>query len=211
MILTHGYQWGVHGITIGGWGWKQGYLFNFPDFFKYTWMTLQENFLPYWHFKLFMMSVWPWFYLDRERYWLWILRTSSIQFHNELVFLPPHKPHYHIMDRYDGNTYFLKKGWIYRQRRMWFRRSMKYFSKRFTWKCGYFRLLLGLPSSVIVWCVRFFLCCCGLVFVPNLGSIGFLYIKSSGLVNYFSVSSAHDDVDDNSQYRYQCISQESML
>ena len=37
------------------------------------------------------------------------MRTSSIQFHNNLVLVPPRKPPNPVKDIYDGQTYDLKK------------------------------------------------------------------------------------------------------
>ena len=55
-----------------------------------------------------MMSIWPWLLLERGSYWVWSLRTSSIQCHSNLVLVPPRKPPYPVKDLYDGQTYDLK-------------------------------------------------------------------------------------------------------
>ena len=56
----------------------------------------------------FMMSMWPWTSLERESCWRWILRTNSIQCHNNQVLVPPCKPPNPVKDIYDGQTYDLK-------------------------------------------------------------------------------------------------------
>ena len=55
-----------------------------------------------------MMSMWPWISLARESCWIWILRTSYIQCHNNPVLFPSRKPPDPVKDIYDGQTYDLK-------------------------------------------------------------------------------------------------------
>ena len=52
-----------------------------------------------------------------------------------------------------------KQGWIYGRIWMWFQWSMEHLLRHFTWRCGYFSLLLGLPSSGIMWLGVVLLCC----------------------------------------------------
>ena len=52
-----------------------------------------------------MMLMWPWIFLERYSCWIWNLRTSSRQCHNNLVLVPPRKPPDHVKDLYDGQTY----------------------------------------------------------------------------------------------------------
>ena len=59
-------------------------------------------------FSLFMMSVRPWIFLDRENYWRWSLSTSSIKCHNNSVWVPPRKPPDPVKDFYGSKTYDLK-------------------------------------------------------------------------------------------------------
>ena len=54
------------------------------------------------------MSMWPWISLVRDSYWIWGLRTSSRQCHNNPVFVPPRKPPDHMKDLYDSQTYDMK-------------------------------------------------------------------------------------------------------
>ena len=62
-----------------------------------------------------MRSVWPGISLERESYWILILRISSSQCHsNPVLFLPCKTPD-PVKDLYDGHTYDLKTGvdvWI---------------------------------------------------------------------------------------------------
>ena len=60
------------------------------------------------YFYYFMMSMWPLISLDRESCWIWILRTSSSQCHNNPVLVPPRKSPDHVEDSYDGQNYDLK-------------------------------------------------------------------------------------------------------
>ena len=60
------------------------------------------------YFYYFIMFMWPWISLERESYWIWSLRTSSSQFHNNPVLVPPCKPPNHVKDLYEGHTYDLK-------------------------------------------------------------------------------------------------------
>ena len=55
-----------------------------------------------------MMSVWPWILLEMESCLRWNMRTSSSQYHNNPVLVPPCKPPNNVKDIYDGQTYDLK-------------------------------------------------------------------------------------------------------
>ena len=46
--------------------------------------------------------------IERESCWSYILRTSSIQCHNNRVLVPPRKPPNPVKDLYYGQTYDLK-------------------------------------------------------------------------------------------------------
>ena len=61
------------------------------------------------YFYYFMMLMWTWLSLERESYWIWILRTSSSQCHNNPVMVPPRKPPDPATDIYDSQPYDLKK------------------------------------------------------------------------------------------------------
>ena len=54
------------------------------------------------------MTMWPWISIERESCWKWILRTTSIQYHNNPVLVPPRKPPDTVKDLYNGQTYELK-------------------------------------------------------------------------------------------------------
>ena len=55
-----------------------------------------------------MMSMWPWIFIDKESFWRWSLRKSSIQCHNNPVLVTPRKLPDPEKDIYDGHTYYLK-------------------------------------------------------------------------------------------------------
>ena len=59
-------------------------------------------------FHYFMMLVWPWILLERESSWIWSLRTSYNQCHNNPILVPPCKPLVPVKDLYDNQTYDLK-------------------------------------------------------------------------------------------------------
>ena len=84
-----------------------------------------------------------------------------------------------------------KQGWIYRLKWMWFQWSMEHFLWHSTWLCIYFRLLLGLPSSGIMWCVVLLLFWCGLVFGPNWGFIKCPHTQSYVLVEVLDIYGKH--------------------
>ena len=73
-----------------------------------------------------MMSVWPWISLERDNYWKCSPMTSSSQCHNNPVLDPHHKPPDPAKHFHDGQTYDLKKGWIYGRGWMWLQWSMEY-------------------------------------------------------------------------------------
>ena len=54
------------------------------------------------------MLVWPWLFLDGVSSCIWITRTSSSQFHYNLVLDLPRKPYDPVMDIYDSQTCGLK-------------------------------------------------------------------------------------------------------
>ena len=73
-------------------------------------MTPKEKFLsPNAIFYYLMMSLWNWILLERESSWIWSLRTSSSQCHNNPVLVPPRKPPNPVKYLYDGHTYDMKK------------------------------------------------------------------------------------------------------
>ena len=84
------------------------------------------------YFNYFMMSMWPWISLERESCWIWSLRKISSQCHNNPILVPTHKPPDTVKDIYDGQTYELRKGWIYGQGWMWFQWSIKNLFRHFT-------------------------------------------------------------------------------
>ena len=55
------------------------------------------------------MLIWPCILLERESYWIWIMRKSSSQCHNNPVLVPPGKPPDPVKDIYDGQNHDLKK------------------------------------------------------------------------------------------------------
>ena len=55
-----------------------------------------------------MMSVWPWISLEKDIFWIWNLRKSYIQCHNNLVLVPPRKPPNRVKYIYSGQAYDLK-------------------------------------------------------------------------------------------------------
>ena len=72
-------------------------------------MTHKESLLsPIAIFNYFIILVWPWISLKKESYWIWSLRTTSNQYGNNSVLVPPHKPPDHLKDIYNGHTYELK-------------------------------------------------------------------------------------------------------
>ena len=60
------------------------------------------------YFYYFMMLMWPWISLERGSCPRWIMRKSSIQYHNKPVLVPPRKPPDPVKDLYDGHTYDLE-------------------------------------------------------------------------------------------------------
>ena len=60
------------------------------------------------YFYYFMMSRWPWISHERDSCWIWSLRSSSSQCHNNPVLVSPSKPTDNVKDLYDGQTYDLK-------------------------------------------------------------------------------------------------------
>ena len=60
------------------------------------------------YFYYLIMSMWPWISIERESCWIWSLRKSSIQCHNNPVLVPPRKPTDPVKDLYDGQIYELK-------------------------------------------------------------------------------------------------------
>ena len=69
-------------------------------------MTNQDSiFSPTAIFNYFMVLVWPRFSLERDIYWSLILRTNSIQCHNNPVLVPPRKIPYTVKDLYANNIY----------------------------------------------------------------------------------------------------------
>ena len=54
------------------------------------------------------MLVWPCITLETDSSWIWILRKSSSQCHNNPFIVPPHKPPNPVKGIYDGQTYDLK-------------------------------------------------------------------------------------------------------
>ena len=111
-------------------------------------------------FHYFMMSVCPWISLEKESYWRWILRKISRQCHINPILVTPLKPPDPEKDLYDGRTYDPKT-----RVDTWTRMDVV------PAKCGYFSLLMGLPSIVIIWCDVLFLCWNGLIFGKNWGFI----------------------------------------
>ena len=72
-------------------------------------MTHEENLLsPTTTFHFFIISVWTFLSLERESYWSWSLRTSSIQCHSNPILVPPCNPPDHVKAIYDGQTCDLK-------------------------------------------------------------------------------------------------------
>ena len=47
-------------------------------------------------------------FLEKESCWIWILRTNSIQYHNNPFFVRPRKPPDPVKDLYDSQNYDLK-------------------------------------------------------------------------------------------------------
>ena len=74
-----------------------------------------------------------------------------------------------------------KQGWIHGQGWMWFQWSMEHSLRHFTWRCVSFSLLLGTPSSEIMWLGVVLLCWYVFVFVPNWEFIEFLQTQSYDL------------------------------
>ena len=69
-------------------------------------MTNQDSiFSPTAIFNYFMVLVWPRFSLERDISWSLILRTNSIQCHNNPVLVPPRKIPYTVKDLYANNIY----------------------------------------------------------------------------------------------------------
>ena len=54
------------------------------------------------YFYYFIMSTWSWISIERESCWIWSLRKSFSQCHNNLVLVPPLKPPDPVKDLYDG-------------------------------------------------------------------------------------------------------------
>ena len=99
-------------------------------------------------FYYFMMPVWPWISLDRGGSWSWILSTSSSQCHSKPVLVITCKPPNTVKYILKVKLMAWKQGWICGRRWMWFQCSMDNFPRYFTWWCGYFSLLLVLPSGI---------------------------------------------------------------
>ena len=75
-----------------------------------------------------------------------------------------------------------KQGWICGRGWMWFQCSIEHFIRHFTWRCGSFSLLLGLPSSGSMLFGVVLLSWYGLVFGKNWEFIDFLQTQLYGLV-----------------------------
>ena len=98
-------------------------------------------------FYCFMMPLWPWILLEGENYWRLSLSTSSSQFHNNPVMVPPRKPPDPVKDFYEGHTYDLKT-----RVDIWTRMDVvpvKYgtFSQTFHLKMCFFKFVTGINSK----------------------------------------------------------------
>ena len=72
-------------------------------------MTHQDIlFSPTSTFHYSMMLVWAWLLLERESYWIFGMRESSSQCHNNPVLVPSHKPPDPVKNLYDGHNFDLK-------------------------------------------------------------------------------------------------------
>ena len=60
------------------------------------------------YYYYFMVSMWPWIFIDREICWIWNLRKSSSQCHNNPVLVPPIKLTDTVKYLYYSQTYDLK-------------------------------------------------------------------------------------------------------
>ena len=134
-----------------------------------------------------MMSMWPCIFTERESYFIWSLKTSSSQCHNNPFLVPPRKTPDTVKDIYDGHTSELKT-----RVDIWTSMDMvpvEYgtFAQTFNLKMWFLKFITGINFKWIMCCGVLLIFWYGLVFRPNWGFIECLQTHSDGLVKVLDI------------------------